>query len=336
MNKFVKISDIFNVHYGINLELVHLTECNKTDYNAIPFVSRTEKNNGVSAFVEKEIEIPPNPAHTLSVAGGGSVLSTFYQPIPYYSGRDIYILIPKKEMSVIEMLAYSKYISANKFRYNYGRQANKTLKDLLIPKKIPSDLISKLKKYYDKINSQISPKPDINEKIKLNTENWKSFNLIDLFEIKGSKTTPLLELQEYGIGRYPYVTTQATNNGVEGFYDFFTEEGNVLTIDSAVVGYCAYQKLPFSASDHVEKLIPKFEMNDYVALFFTTILNLEQYRFNYGRKASQTRLKKIKIKLPEKNEKPDFEFMEKYIKSLPYSSSINIIEHNTVPNNAQN
>ncbi len=323
MSKYVKISDIFNVKYGVNLELVHLQECNTTKHNAIPFVSRTEKNNGVSAFVEKEIDIEPNPAHTLSVAGGGSVLSTFYQPIPYYSGRDIYILIPKKEMTTIEMLIYAKYISANKFRYSYGRQANKTLKDLRIPANIPQKLINQLDKYYNNINSKIDDRPVFDKKPSLNDKKWKKFKLTELFEVKGSKTTPLLELQEYGKGRYPYVTTQATNNGVEGFYDYYTENGNVLTVDSAVIGYCSYQKLPFSASDHVEKLIPKFEMNDYIALFFTTILNLEQYRFNYGRKASQTRLKELEIKLPEKNGKPDFEFMQKYIKSLPYSSSIN-------------
>ena len=63
-------------------------------------------------------------------------------------------------------------------------------------------------------------------------------------------------------------------------------------------------------------------MNKYVALFLVTILNLENYRYNYGRKASQKRLKTIYIKLPERDEKPDFEFMETFLKSLPYSKSI--------------
>ncbi|MFV0237002.1 MAG: N-6 DNA methylase [Flavobacteriales bacterium] len=159
-----------------------------------------------------------------------------------------------------------------------------------------------------------------NEYIILDIDNWKEFKLEgELFEITGSKTTPVLELEEYGTGGFPYVTTQATNNGTDGFYDYYTEEGNVLTVDSAVIGYCSYQPKHFSASDHVEKLIPKFKMNNYIAMFFVTILNLEQYRYNYGRKASQTRMKTISIKLPEKNGVPDFEFMENYIKSLPYS-----------------
>jgi len=139
--RLVKIKDIFDVVYGVNLELVNLTPCNSTDINSIPFVSRTENNNGVSAFVEQEIDIEPNPAHTLSVAGGGSVLSTFYQPLPYYSGRDIYILIPKQTMKIVEMLFYAQCIKANKYKYNYGRQANKTLKDILLPSKFDSEFI---------------------------------------------------------------------------------------------------------------------------------------------------------------------------------------------------
>jgi hypothetical protein len=320
MNKLVKISDLFEITYGVNLELVNIEECKSSDIDSIPFVSRTEKNNGVSAYVFRIIDVEPNPGHTLSVAGGGSVLSTFYQPIPYYSGRDLYYLTPKREMKIAEMLYYAKCISSNKYKYNYGRQANKTLKDILIPENPPLNIISKLDSYKSEIEYKLKQQPVIKEKIELNKSEWKSFLISELFEISGSKTTPKQELEDIGKGKYPFVTTQATNNGVENFYDEYTEEGNVLTIDSAVIGYCSYQPFKFTASDHVEKLTPKFKMNKYHAMFLVTILNLEQYRYNYGRKASQTRLKEIAIQLPERNNKPDFEFMENYIKSINYSS----------------
>lgn len=174
----------------------------------------------------------------------------------------------------------------------------------------------------NRLSNQITDKPSTAIKQQLTINTWGTFCLTDLFNITGSKTTPLLELEEYGKGHFPFVTTQATNNGVEGFYDFSTEKGNVLTVDSAVLGYCSYQAFDFSGSDHVEKLIPKFDMNKYVAMFLVTIMNLERYRYNYGRKCSQTRMKTISIQLPSKNEKPDFTFMENYIKSLPYSDSI--------------
>ncbi|MFA7051174.1 MAG: N-6 DNA methylase [Bacilli bacterium] len=174
----------------------------------------------------------------------------------------------------------------------------------------------------NELTENIYKAPFSNEIAELDTKKWKEFKLKDIFDIKGSTTTSIIELEEYGIGDYPYVTTKATNNGVDGFFNYYTEEGNVLTIDSAVLGYSSYQSLPFSASDHVEKLIPKFSMNKFIGLFLVTVINLEQYRFNYGRKCSQTRLKKLSIKLPTKNQKPDFDYMERFIKSIPFSSSI--------------
>jgi hypothetical protein len=72
----------------------------------------------------------------------------------------------------------------------------------------------------------------------------------------------------------------------------------------------------------VEKLIPKFAMNRYIAMFLVTIMNLEQYRYNYGRKCSQSRMKERSIKLPVKDGQPHWQFMEEFIKSLPYSKLI--------------
>ena len=150
----------------------------------------------------------------------------------------------------------------------------------------------------------------------IDSSSWKYYRLDELFEITGSTTTKVDELELSGRGAYPYVTTQATNNGVAGFYDIFTEEGNILTIDSAVLGFCSYHPEKFSASDHVEKLIPKFDMNKNIALFIVTIINREQYRFNYGRKANQIQIANLRIKLPSLSDgTPDFDFMDSFIGS---------------------
>ena len=216
MNNLVKISDLFDVIYGINLELVNLTQCKSTDKKAVPFVSRTENNNGVSAYVETELDVEPNPAHTLSVAGGGSVLSTFYQAFPYYSGRDLYVLVPKRKMSVIEMLFYAKCISANKYKYNYGRQANKTLKNILIPSQIPEVLESKLTAYRKELEKNISAKPLIDKKIKLEINRWKDFELSELFKIeKGERLTTYDRIQDDK--NIPLIVASSENNGVVDF-----------------------------------------------------------------------------------------------------------------------
>lgn len=179
--------------------------------------------------------------------------------------------------------------------------------------------------FYNRIISDIKYFPMQTCDIPLNTERWATFSLGDskIFTIKGSKTTPIKELELSGVGEYPYITTQMTNNGVKGFYDYFTEEGNCFTIDSAVKGFCSWHEECFSASDHVEMLIPNFKCNNYIAMFLTTIINLEQYRYNYGIKCSQIRIKKMTIKLPvDAQGNPNWQFMEDYIKSLPYSANL--------------
>ena len=127
--KLVKVSDLFDVIYGSNLELNAL----ELDPDGVNFVSRTAQNNGVSAKVKMVIGEEPIEAGMLPVAGGGSVAETFLQPEPFYSGRDLFYLRPKVPMSVEQKLFFCMCIRANKFRFNYGRQANKTLPGLLIP-----------------------------------------------------------------------------------------------------------------------------------------------------------------------------------------------------------
>lgn len=127
--KLIAISELFSVTYGVNFELNRMTQ----DSSGIPFVGRSDRNNGVTARVSAIQGVTPNPAGTLSVAGGGSVLATFLQFEPYYSGRDLFYLTPLLAMSDSQKLYYGACIRANRYRYSYGRQANKTLKDLLIP-----------------------------------------------------------------------------------------------------------------------------------------------------------------------------------------------------------
>jgi len=163
-------------------------------------------------------------------------------------------------------------------------------------------------------------KPNDRKNIKIKL--WKQIEIHKFFDVVGSKTTPKKKLEEIGLGEYPYVTTRATNNGVDGYYDFSTDKGNVLTIDSATIGYCSYQKNNFTASDHVEKLIPKFKMTDNIAIFLQTLLNKEQFRHSYGRKFNQTRIKNTKILIPFKNDEPDWNFMDQFVKNLLSNNKI--------------
>ena len=70
--------------------------------------------------------------------------------------------------------------------------------------------------------------------------------------------------------------------------------------------------------------MPKFEMNVYHAMFFASIINAEQYRYSYGRKYNQDRIRDTEIKVPclKGTDTLDLDFIEKFIKCLPYSVSL--------------
>lgn len=125
----IKVKDLFDVVYGVNLEYNKMIP----SVSGIPFIARTSVDNGIVGYVEKMENITANPAHTISVACSGSVLESFLQEQDYYSGHHVYYLSPKKPMNKEKMLFYCMVLRANKYRYSYGRKANRTLKNILIP-----------------------------------------------------------------------------------------------------------------------------------------------------------------------------------------------------------
>lgn len=150
-----QVSDIFDVKYGINMELNTCDETTSYDPEGVAFVARTSENNGVSAYVKRIVGKEPQPEGTITVAGGGSVLSTFVQRRPFYSGRDLYLLLPKTEISLNMKMFIVTVLYANQYRYSYGRQANKTLPYLILKLPIQRDdngspVIDSGKKYSDK------------------------------------------------------------------------------------------------------------------------------------------------------------------------------------------
>ena len=51
---------------------------------------------------------------------------------------------------------------------------------------------------------------------------------------------------------------------------------------------------------------------------------MEQYRYSYGRKFNQDRIRETIIKLPFKKDEADWEFIENYVKGLRYSKYVEL------------
>lgn len=308
---------MFKVEYGNQFDFNKMKLSLKYP-EGVNFVSRTGKNLGVIARVEKINQIKPYPRGLITVALGGSILSSFLQKDDFYTAQNISVLTPKKIMTDTEKIYYCICISKNKFRYStFGREANKTLKNIELPNLVPN-WTKKIK--LDKLINLYEPEKNMS--ILLNKEHWKPFRYKDIFIIKKGKR---IVNKDTKMGKTPCIRPINENNGV---YEFIGHDpnhvGNSITVNyNGSVGEAFYQPKNYFALDDINVLYPKFKLNEYIGLFLVTLIRKEKYRFNYGRKWHKDRMEESVIKLPVDNSgNPNWKFMEDYMKSLPYSKAV--------------
>lgn len=313
----VPLNQLFEIEYGNQFDLNKMSRVN----GDINFVSRSRENLGVVAKVAMYQEVESYPAGLITITLGGTyLLSSFVQQEKFYTAQNIKVLTPRNDMSLEEKIFYCLAVSRNRFKYtSHGREANITLDTLLVPDSMPETFRTSVN---EKLNS-LNPAPLIQKHYSINTDEWEYFNLTDLFEISASKDKLVQKLSPGG--KTPYITSSDRNNGVTSLIkeDPSNSAGTITANRGGSVGFFFYQPVPYQATPvDVRILTPRFQINQYIGLFLKTVLQLERGRFNYSRKMGSDRLAQLRIKLPAKHSRPDWEFMESYIKALPYSSAI--------------
>ncbi len=159
--------------------------------------------------------------------------------------------------------------------------------------------------------------------------NWKEFVLKDIFdEIYKAKAYVKGELNYFD---YPkrncisFITRTENNNACDCYIDkdevVQIEKGNAIIIGDTT-STIFYQKNDFATGDHIVVCRANW-INEYTALFFKTVLEKERYRYSYGRAFKKELIENTKVKLPiSENGLIDFNFMERYIKQLPYGDKL--------------
>lgn len=75
------------------------------------------------------------------------------------------------------------------------------------------------------------------------------------------------------------------------------------------------------------KLVP-YNKNKYSSIFLTNVITHQKAKYGYGYKMGTARLKRQKIMLPiDEKEKPNYDFMENYIKFREFEKYIEIIKN---------
>lgn len=310
------ISKLFQISYGNKMDYGKMTP--KDD--GIAFVVRSSQNNGVKGYVEEISGLKPFEGGLITVALGGAILSSFLQPKPFYTAQNVAVLRPLVEMTTNQKIYYCQCIATNRYRYSaFGREANNTLKDLQIPDldELPEWVGKTSFPKYDTIKDVVQKR-----KFSLDIKQWKLIQYSQLFDIKKGKRVTKLDMVP---GSTPFLGAIDRNNGIREYAGLIPmHPANTISVNyNGSVGEAFYQDTPYWASDDVNILYPKFPLNKYIAMFLITIIRQDKYRFNYGRKWHKERMEESFMLLPVKeNGSPDWEYMENYIKSLPFSAKI--------------
>lgn len=288
----------------------------------LAFVSRKSVNNGIAAFVREIPGVDAAPPGQLTCAlSGNGVLSTFIQERPFYTAFHVACLVPKIELSKAQLIYYCACIKANRYRYSYGRQANRTLRSIPLPE--PSEVPDWVKTtVVDRFVG--ADRPAASRSISLSQPSeWTKYRLGELFDIRKGKRLTRAQMTQ---GNTPFIGAVDNNNGLTASIGQpAIHEGNTITVNynGNGVAEAFYQPTPFWCSDDVNVLYPKFSLTPAIALFIATVIRLERYRFNYGRKWHLTRMRAAVLRLPAKeNGTPDWQYVKRYIESLPFSSQI--------------
>ena len=312
-----RLDQLFVVEYGHKLDLNKMRPVPRGE--GVAFIGRRGGGQGVADWVEQIQGLPPAGAGLLTVALGGSLLSSFVQQAPFYTAQNVAVLTPiDRRMPLKHRLFYAMCIHHNAFRYTtFGREANRTLSTIRVPDAVPEWVDETPLPTHDGLaRTALDPRAlsDITK--------WGTFSLGELFRIcKGSR----VKKADRSPGETRFIGASDKNNGVTDHSDIQANfcGGSLTVAYNGSVGSTFYQDEPFFACDDVNVLTPKDQVSKWALLFVAAVISLQRSRYTYGYKWTLSRMISTKIRLPCLDEgQPDWEYMECFMKGLPFSAAV--------------
>lgn len=243
-----------------------------------------------------------------------------------------------------------------KFKYSYGRKYRKNLinAEIYLPVQHNADgsiFIDNAKKYSDDgyvpdwqfmedyikslHHKPLTTKNKSGQAPALNVQDWGEFSIDNLFTTiekgKCGDASSLVDGDDIN-----YIGAKYNDNGVmkscsKNENATFISSGNCVAMigqGQGSAGYAIYLDTDFIGATSLNLGYADW-INPYTAHFVTTILCKEYDKYSFGRSWTGDRLKNTIIKLPKKTTHtgevvPDWQFMEDYIKSLPYGDRLGV------------
>jgi len=319
--KEFRIGDLFDNFHG-----KRLTNANRKTGN-IPFLTASEINQGVTAFLKNEKLDKYKDSITIDMFG-----HVFFHNYECSGDDNIYFFISEKLSNTIKRFI-SQCMQNSCYRFSYGKQFRQKFADkliILLPvsengepdfdfmenyiHELEQEKLSEYKTYAQKQLSKLY----YQEIEPLENKEWKDFYINEIFLIKSGKR---LTKRDMKMGNRPFIGASSINNGITNFVSNInsTLDKNVLGVNyNGSVGECFYHKYDCIFSDDVKRFHLKYESdNQKLFLFMKTLILFQKVIFTYGYKFNENRMLQQKIMLPiTSDEKPDYAYMEQYTKNL--------------------
>ena len=329
--KEFRLGNLFSEMYKAEAHVKADLECfNMFSHNTIKFISRTEMNNGCDCYVLNNDLTGIEEGNAISI--GDTTATCFYQSERFICG-DHMVICRAGWLNKYTALFVLSILKQEKYKYSYGRAYKMDLISNTVIK-LPATADGSpdwdfMERYIKSLNYKPLTTQNNHPQHPLNIDSWQEFRLDDLFseiykaeahvkgdlefvESPGANTIKFISRTEMNNGCDCYLP----NNGISGI-----ENGNAITIGDTTAT-CFYQKDEFVCGDHIVVCRAEW-LNLYTGLFLVSLLKREKYKYNYGRAFKMDLISNTKVKLPTKSDgTPDFNYMEHYMKLLPYGDRI--------------
>ena len=341
--KEFRVGDLFDVETSPSFDMVNINILNKmNDDYKYEFIIRSKENNGVKGYVGY-LGIEPNEKNKITISQVGTIVAQ-YRTNDYYTSQNVFNLSPKFDLTENKALFFVNSLNCMLRKY-FGYSDYPTLKSLkneilLLPTKndkpdfeYMEEYIEEIKlKYVDKLekdNNENIDKAlkvtglsyaDLNKDLTVKSaDRYEEFRVGDLFDsvkIKGINNDSLNK--DFNNGIYNYITRTSFNFGISdvtGKIDNIdVQRSNVFSLGLLNMDFF-FQSKPWYAGQFVRAIVPKYEMNNNLAIYFQTVFNKRKHVYTQVlvRNFDKTFLNDI-IVLPAIDENtPDFDYMEKAI-----------------------
>ncbi len=324
------ISDIYKAKAINKDDLTIATD----ELNAIRYITRTSENNGCELLADIR-DVDKNTIEKgKAISIGDTTATCFYQAEDFITGDHMVVVRADSWLNEHTALYVVAILTKEQYKYSYGRAyLMDRIKDTII--KLPVDSDSNPNwKFIESYMKSLHHKPLTTKNKKgqapdLNVSGWKEFKVGDLFDLqptKGVVTDDLIEGNDV-----PYMAAKHNSNGIEmicsseGVEDWISSGNCIVFINlgAGSAGYANYIKEDFIGMSGKTTCGYNPNLNEYNGLFVATCLCQERPKYSFGRSWTGDRLKDTIIKLPVTLDgEPDWQFMEDYIKSLPYGDRL--------------